>query len=352
MKTFCFLILLALLASCSSNSEDDVIEDSTTAFDVLEMKVTNLDNQPPAKGDKINVEITVKNTGSAAGKVVLTPKISSSRFADYKNVTLPNIEKTLDGGETATVSMEVGPFLEDVKTEKRYALGRGEYFFESVVINNDKIDTNYSGRIFNVKPSTALLVPVIYNAQYLHKLNSTSGINNYLTSAFTRKVELYDNGNYTSYPGGFDEMMNVKHIFYPIMTQNVSEYNLDDGLCEKATALAGDTLGLTGSWKGAEGTQTANHGFDYLMALTPDSFGGVACGWINVQISGLFDFDLSVNRAQIVMIHETSHLFGSPHCDPLQSYVMCAGEKHQKYIDQGIYVYHINSRNQMSNRWD
>lgn len=147
-------------------------------------------------------------------------------------------------------------------------------------------------------------------------------------------------------------MMNVKHLFYPVMTQNVSEFDLDEGMCEKATALAGETLGLKEAWQGPTGTQAGNHGFDYLMALTPDSFGGVACSLTNVQISGLFDFDLTVDRAQIVLIHETSHLFGSPHCDPLQSYVMCAGEKHSKYVSQGIYVYHIDSKNQMSNRWD
>lgn len=350
MKNYILYALIFVLCSCSSSNEEVVAE--TASFDILAVKVTNLNNESPEKGEEINIQITVKNTGDKKGTASITPKLSSSRFSDYKNVTLPFAEKTLEGGETADVNIKIGPFFKDQAKEKHYALGHGEYFFESIVINDVNEDKTFSGRIFNVKPSTVLLVPVIYDAQYLSKLNYTSGINEYLTSGFTRRVELFENEGYTEYAGGFDAMMDVKHLFYPLMTMNVSEFDLDEGLCEKATALAGETLGLQGSWKGPEGTQTANHGFDYLMALSPDSFGGVACGWINVQVSGLFDFDLSVDRSQIVMIHETSHLFGSPHCDPLQSYVMCSGEKHRKYIDQGIYVYHINSRNSMNNRWN
>ena len=349
MKYF-YLVALAAFMSCSSGSDSS--EESTSSFDVTAITVTNTDDEAPSKGDALSIKITVKNTGSKAGKASVTPKLSSSRFSDYKNVELPTIDKQLQAGETAVVTLELGPFFQDAYNGKHYALGRGEYFMESVLIN-DQPDNSYSGRVFTIKSSNVLLVPVLYNGPYLNKINANVNIKTYLQNAFTRKVELYSNsGTYTDYDGGFDELMGVKQLFYPIQTINVSEHPLDDGMCEKAIALAGETLGLLDDWKGPVGTQPENHGFDYLMVATPDSFGGVACGWINVQISGLFDFDLSVNRSQIVMIHETSHLFGSPHCDPLQGFVMCSGEKHSKYINEGTYVYHIDSKNQMSNRWD
>ena len=348
MKYF-YLVAFAAFMSCSSGSDSP--EGSSSSFDVTAITVTNTDDKAPSKGDALSIKITIKNTGSKAGKASVTPKLSSSRFSDYKNVELPTIDKQLQAGETAVVTLELGPFFQDAYNGKHYALGRGEYFMESILIN-DQPDNSYSGRVFNIKSSNVLLVPVLYHGNYLNKIEAGVSMKKYLENAFTRQVELYrSSGTYTDYEGGFDEMMGVKQLFYPIQTINVSDYKLDDGLCEKATALAGETLGLLSDWKGPEGTQPENHGFDYLMVATPDPFGGVACGWINVQISGTFDFDKSVNRSQIVMIHETSHLFGAPHCE-YRGYVMCSGEEHSKYMDQGIYVYHIDSKNQMSNRWD
>ncbi|WP_442845763.1 hypothetical protein [Leeuwenhoekiella sp. H156] len=344
------ILAIAVLLSCSSGNDSP--DESVANFDIIAIDVSNLNNETPIKGDEIAIKIQIQNTSSKSGKAIVSPKLSSSRFSDYKNVTLPTVEKQIAAGETATLTLNVGPFFQDAYNGKHYALGRGEYFIESVNVN-DVPDTDYSGRVFKINSSNVLLVPVLYNASYLNKTNANVSMKKYLEDAFTRRVELYSKSDtYTDYDGGFDEMMGVKQLFYPIQTINVSDHPLDDGLCEKAIALGGETLGLLDDWKGPVGTQPENHGFDYLMVATPDSFGGVACGWINVQISGLFDFDLSINRAQIVMIHETSHLFGSPHCDPLQGYVMCSGEKHRKYLDQGIYVYHEDSKNQMSNRWD
>lgn len=350
-KFYLMLFAAALLASCSSGG-DDSQKTADSSFDITAITVKNAEGNTPVKGDEVTVSFTIKNTGDVAGKASIAAKLSSSRFSDYKNVNLPTVDKQLAAGETAVVTMEMGPFFQDSYNGKHYALGRGEYFFESVMIN-EATDTEYSGRVFQVQTSNALLVPVIYEPQYLAKIETNLGIKDYLKNAFTRQVELYDNnGNYQDYAGGFDDMMNVEHHFYPILTTNVSDYPLDDGLCEKAIALGGDVLGLKDDWVGPTGTQAENHGFDYLMALTADGFGGVACGWINVQISGVFDYDKSQDRAQIVLIHETSHLFGSPHCDPKQGYVMCSGEKHSKYIDKGIYVYNVDSKNQMSMRWD
>jgi hypothetical protein len=81
--------------------------------------------------------------------------------------------------------------------------------------------------------------------------------------------------------------------------------------------------------------------------MSPQMVGGVACGWLGVQVSGQFSFDMSMNRTQILAVHESGHLFGAPHCDPLQGYVMCAGELHDHYRQNGMYVWHRVSRDAM-----
>ncbi|HEX5658776.1 MAG TPA: hypothetical protein VFX59_16365, partial [Polyangiales bacterium] len=91
------------------------------------------------------------------------------------------------------------------------------------------------------------------------------------------------------------------------------------------------------------------------IALTPDLAGGVACGWIDVQVSGFINRDL--DRQQVIAVHETGHLFGAPHCDDvgngsggsLQGYVMCSGEKHEHYPEQ--FVWHSTSIAKMSSHW-
>ncbi|HSC85939.1 MAG TPA: hypothetical protein VLC09_01660, partial [Polyangiaceae bacterium] len=127
--------------------------------------------------------------------------------------------------------------------------------------------------------------------------------------------------------------------------------------CEDAAAYAQSSLGMAATWGSAnQATQTDRHGFDYAMALHGGFGGGVACGWLDVQVSGLIGNDL--DRQQIVAVHETAHIFGAPHCDdvgngsggPLQGYVMCSGEKHADY--PGYFVFHSTSRTAMSSKWD
>ena len=320
-----------------------------TSVDVTAVSIANSSGAAPRKGDELAITMTVNNTGSA-GRVNVSPKISSSRFEDFDSKSLPSVAVNLAAGQTTQVTLTVGPFFRD--NNKHYALNRGDYEIVSVSVNNEE-DANFEGGAFTIETSNKILVPVMYDPAYLEKLNWTSGIQNYLKSAFTRKAELFDNGNYTVFNGGMDEMLGIEQIFYPIATSNVSQYPIDNGLCEKAAALAGDELGLGKDWSGPRvATQPGNHGFDYLMALTPDSFGGVACGFLNVQVTGVFDFDLSLERSQILVVHESGHIFGSPHCDPLQGYVMCAGEKHPKYIAEGTFVFNIVSRNTMFNRFE
>ncbi|MGK3985857.1 hypothetical protein WME99_22610 [Sorangium sp. So ce136] len=49
---------------------------------------------------------------------------------------------------------------------------------------------------------------------------------------------------------------------------------------------------------------------------------------------------------------ETGHLFGAPHCDPLQGYVICGGEHHPHYISDGLFVWHRDSFDMMQSLWD
>lgn len=344
ITSFCLLLII----SCTSKED----ETSAAKFDITELSISNSSGEIPKKGEALKIRITIKNTGGTSGKAILVPLVSSSRFSDFKNIKLKEVEHNIEAGKTEIITIEVGPFIYDESANKHFALGRGEYYISSILVNGES-ENEFSGKIFNIQSSNALFVPVMVDPEYLKKIDWNDGIDSYLKMAFTRKVELYDNnGNYTEFSNGLDEMMDINHIFYPIETQNVSEHPQEGGTCEKAIALAKEKLGLINDWKGPVGTQTENHGFDYLMVLSSDSFGGVTCGWINVQISGVFDYDLSVNRSQIILIHESSHIFGSPHCDPLQGYVMCSGEKHRKYLNEGIYVYNIDSKNQMSNRFD
>lgn len=70
---------------------------------------------------------------------------------------------------------------------------------------------------------------------------------------------------------------------------------------------------------------------------------------LGVQVNGVFDYDLSIDRAQLLVTHESGHLFGAPHCDPKLGYVMCSGELHEHYKNNGTHVWHKESRDKMRN---
>ncbi|KKM92366.1 hypothetical protein LCGC14_1219210, partial [marine sediment metagenome] len=284
--------------------------------------------------------------------VEVSPKLSSKRFEDFTKVSIAPIEVALDAGETAVVNVAIGPFIQDDTNDKRYALNSGDYEVEAISID-DTEDTEFEGGTFSVESSNRILVPVLYDPAYLETIMYTEGIETYLTSAFTRTVEVFDNGNYTTFNGGVDEMMDIEHVFYPISTTNISEYPLEGDLCVKSAALAAEELGLAQSWAGPSvGTQVGNHGFDYLISLAPDSIGGTFCETRDGQISGTNDTDLSVNRSQFTIAHQTGHILGAQHCDANQEFVMCAGERNPKYIDEGIFVFDKASRDMMANKFE
>ncbi|UJR78581.1 hypothetical protein [Sandaracinus amylolyticus] len=324
--------------------------------DVVAIAITNAAGGAPAKGDTLRVVLTVENHGDVAGRVTLIPHVTSARFADFTDVPLGTVEIDLAARARVDATLEVGPFLHDAARGDRFALGRGDYTIPRVDVNG-AADTEFTGSALSIATSDAMFVAVVYDPMYFQRLGETRAPEVFLHEAFTRATEVFDpagGGTYQSFPGGFDEMMNVRQLFHVLPGLTANEAG--GGFCEQVGAYARAQLGLTRDWDVDESrpgrTDPDHHGFDMLVGLTQEMGGGAACGWLDVQVSGLFDFDLSRERAQIILVHETGHLFGAPHCDPLQGYVMCAGEQHDHYRDGGVFVWHRVSLDAMTNRWD
>ncbi len=319
------------------------------AIDVVSISVTNAQGESAVKGDAIRLNIIVVNNGSTSVSATLTPKISSSRFSDFSNVNLPSATITLAASEQRQISVDAGPFIHDTVTGKHYALGSSTYTIDSIGING-VADTSFSGSSFTIATSNAVLVPVLYDQAYLNSINYQGSIQQYLTSAFTRPSEVFTPANtYESFGGGLDEIENIKHILYPLAGFTASP---DTGFCEQATAAARTKLGLAQDWVGPVSTNAENHGFDYLIGLTPEIGGGATCGWLGVQVSGIFWEGQPLDLTQAIFIHEVGHIFGADHCDPLNGYVMCGTEDHPHYINDGIFVWHYSSVDEMENRFD
>lgn len=320
-----------------------------TAVDVVSVSVTNAQGQSPVKGDAIRLNITVVNNGSANVSATIAPKISSSRFSDFTNVNLPSATISLAASEQRQISIDAGPFVHDTVTDKHYALGSSAYTINSVGINGAP-DTNFSGNTFTIATSNAVLVPVLYDQAYLDSINYQEGIQQYLTSAFTRPSEVFTPADtYDFFNGGLDEIKNIKHILYPLAGFTASP---DTGFCEQATAAAKTMLGLAQEWVGPVSTNAENHGFDYLIGLTPEIGGGATCGWLGVQVSGIFWVGQPLDLTQAIFVHEVGHILGADHCDPLNGYVMCGTENHPHYINDGIFVWHYSSVDEMRNMFD
>lgn len=221
-------------------------------------------------------------------------------------------------------------------------------------------DAELTGAAFAIGASNVVFNAVLYDATYFEQIGYSGTAEEYMQEVFSRPGELFapsspgsDQGTYTAYANGFDEMMGVRQIFHALDGLSASE--AAGGFCEQVGAHAHSALGLTRDWDIDEAsgnyTDPDHHGFDILVGLTQEMGGGAACGWLGIQVSGLFGFDLSLDRSQLIAVHETGHLFGAPHCDPLQGYVMCAGELHDHYVNDGTFVWHQQSLDSMHNLW-
>jgi hypothetical protein len=260
------------------------------------------------------------------------------------------------------------PVLSDDARGKHYALGRGDYVVSGVSVASTGAapvtDRAFTGGAFTVGASTAVLVPVLYDQRYFSQITGFTGTPaEYMAQAYSRPNQVFTPssaadpdgaGRYREFPMGFDEMMNVRHLFrlFPGYAPRADTLT---AWCESAGAYARTALGLTAVWTG-QGTRPDHHGFDYLIGLTPDMGGGVACGWLDIQVSSFINRD--IDRQQVIAVHESGHIFGAPHCDDvgdgsgggLQGYVMCAGEKHPRY--PGQFVWHSTSTAVMRPHWD
>jgi hypothetical protein len=322
--------------------------------DVVSVSVTGPGGAAAAKGETLRVAITVDNRGGP-GSVRLSPVVTSARFADFTGVPLGTVEIALAPAAMTTATLEVGPFLAD--GGGRYALGRGDYTIDGIGVALDgaaaATDDDFTGAAFAIAASDAVFAATVYDQAYFTAIGWTDTPDAYMRSAFTRASELYNGTTYQAHAGGFDQMMGVEHHF--LLVSGLAASDGGGGFCEQVGAYARTALGLTRDWDVDESrpshTDVAHHGFDYLIGLTPAMGGGAACGWLGVQVSGLFDFDLTLERSQIILVHESGHIFGAPHCDPMQGYVMCAGEQHAHYRDDKIFVWHQASRDVMRNLW-
>ncbi|KAJ9465499.1 hypothetical protein DIPPA_00712 [Diplonema papillatum] len=337
---------------CTSSQNCDLFPDVTS------VSVTDMNGKPPRKGQDLRVTMRLSNSASQSGMVKVTPYLTSSRFNDYANVQLTAKYVSIGAGATIDVSVKVDTFILDGSTKKRFAVGRGNYEINRVVVEsargNTASDSTFTGKSFTVSASNAVLPIVLFDAGYLSGITGgySKKPSTYIKEVFTRPSEVYhpSTSTYDSHARGFDQMMDVQHLSSPVPGLSI---NTESGTCEQATAYATTVLGLATDWKGNVGTNLNHHGFDYIISMSPDQGGGVACGWINVQVSGYINRDL--NRQQIILAHESGHLFGSPHCDltaPSSQYVMCSGERHPHYINDEIFVWFDGSRNLMSNRFD
>lgn len=336
--------------------------------DVLSVAVTNDTGQPLVKGQRASMRFGIRHGGASGRLVTLSAFIDSQRFSDYVNVPFAKQTVALCPGMNE-VALEGGPFFTDPTRGKSWALGRGAYTVSSVTIEGvgdmPAVDNQFEGAAFSVGRSNAIFVPVLSDPQYLAMIQGFTGtpesyvaaVYGHATQVFTPSTADPDGpGTFQTFPN-FDAMMNTRHVFKHF-TGTVATADRADGLawCRNATAAVRQALGLASAWPNAGGTQAALHGFDYAVTMAPNLAGGWACSTLNVQVSGFLNRDAP--RQQLILIHESAHVFGAPHCDnvgngsggSLQGFVMCAGEKHARY--PGAFVYHATSRALMNNRWD
>ncbi|RYZ57686.1 MAG: hypothetical protein EOP07_09215 [Proteobacteria bacterium] len=332
---------------------------------VTSLTVSNEAGSALLKGDSATIKLTFKNAGSKEGSIKVSPILTSKRFSDFKNVRLPTVDLKVLGGETKVASLIIPTFFKDVSNNKEFALNRGSYSLAFDIEpegGTKKTESALTGRDFEVGKSNVVFTAVFWEQAYFDKTKYTGGVEKYLAETFTRKGEILtptqtdgSTGNFKSFPKGFDEMMAVKTVF-----KTFDGFSLDTkadfsgtGILHQVEAFGKKRLGLLKDFQGTgcdRLTHEDNHGFDMAIGMSHEGFGGIAwvCG--NTQASGVFDGDPSIGRSQMVLIHETGHNFGAPHCDPIQGFIMCSGEKHEHYAQSGQFVWHSNSIRDMQKK--
>jgi hypothetical protein len=293
-------------------------------------------------------------------------RIDSHRFAEFDAIPLGTSSSTRVCPGESTITLRGGPFLSDDADRLQFALGSGDYRITGVRVEHDgqqATDADLEGSGFTLASNNVLLVPLLYNQGYFDQIEGEwPSPEAYAIEAVTRRSEVFTpttgdpdgEGTFVVHEGGYDQMMNVRHVFRSFPGFDGS-FDSGENWCYGAMDYASQVLGLPQRWGGG-GTRNDQHGFDYVIALSSNMGGGVAWSPYDVQVSGFINRD--VDRQQVIAVHESGHVFDSPHCDnvgngsggSLQGYVMCSGEKHEHYPTQ--FVWHIESRKTMSSRWN
>ncbi len=317
---------------------------------VTAIAVKNDKGEAPQKGVPLKVTFSLKNAGSVEGEVKITPTLTSSRFTDFKDVPLAATTVKLAGGASQDVTIDVPVFLEDTAKKSRFALGRGSYQINAQLEYGQEKKALDKPSAFDIAKGKGVFALVIYDKRYFD-VGAAKGADaeKWVIETMTRKGSIYYPKTNTKkvFQGGFDEMMGIKHIVKAVDGLDSSDAPGVD-VFDRPEALATSWLNMSKKWEHGSGPGDNKHGYDYFIALDKDAFGGVTYGSAQVSGAGI-NGDFSKERMQILIVHESGHVFGAPHCDPVQGYVMCSGEKNDAYKADGEYVWYEDSYNSMKN---
>ncbi len=336
-----------LQAAENLNLPGQTLNESFTKVSVL-----NPEGEVPKKSDALDIRVKIKNLGKVLATYHIKPSLSSLRFTDYSNIPLGEKSVELIPGEEQEVCFTLDHLFEDKDQNKRYALGRGEYVIDLNVQDSEGGSLETPQVKFEIAKSPVVNVVVIYDPKYFEIGEDRIGRDpvDWVREAQSRSASVYNPSTkeVTTFAGGFQELLGVKEVYQAFGNVKFVETK-GDVMPYFATAEAGakEALGLKANWKSiCQGTCLEHHGFDYMIALNPIFMGGVALS--SGQVSGGFSFDQSQGRSQMVLTHESGHVYGAPHCDPIQGYVMCSGEKAESYKENGDFLWHADSLKAMN----
>lgn len=336
----------------SDDGKPKVPDAFAAAIDKVEVKSAG--GQAAVKGETTVFKVNLKNAGSKSGKIKLTPFITAKGFDDYENIKLGSFEVSLGATESKTAEFKIDPFFKEEGGNREYALNKANYTLKFQVEGDLQQEwKDFNGKDFAVGGSNAVFTAVYWSQPYLDKARYGGSIDDWLRESFTRKGQTSNGANlFASYNGGFDQMMGVKTMWKTFANWRPNQNEMGR-ILEQVSEEGQRRLGLKQPFQNhfdsKRMTHTANHGYDMEIGLTENGFGGVAWLGGNTQASGIFDGDPSIGRSQMVLIHETGHNYGSDHCDPIQGFVMCSGEKHDHYTNgDQWFVWHDVSIAQMT----
>ena len=316
-------------------------------YSVSDIKIANKDGKEPFKGELVNVSLTLTNHTADDVVATLSPRLTAKEFEDYSNVHLPSQTVTVPKNSGTTVSYELKTIFADQNSGKNYALASGDYTlaFDLVSPAKETLSADELAKTFKVQPSNVVFAFVGWSQAFLKEASEhdpypfTGTITQFMTETWTQKSAIYDSSKktYQNFAGGFEEMMGIRMVFSPFEGYSKSKYSKEGGP-ERWFSM--EKLGLDAPSKDCEGfTCPTNHGYDFVMVMDAEGDGGSAgIGWNGMQM-GAFDGDRTKLRNQVAVIHEFGHNFGATHCDPIQGYVMCSGEKHELYTKDGSFVW-------------